>query len=97
MGMREIVLDGSNWRSVDDFYAALLPALGAPDSHGRDLDALSDSLRGGELTQVDPPLAITISGIYTMAPDVERLVRSFADLADALATEGTEISVEIAP
>jgi RNAse (barnase) inhibitor barstar len=95
--MREIVLDGSNWRGVDDFYAALLPALGAPDSQGRNLDALSDSLRGGDLSQVNPPLTITISGIYAMTPDVERVVRSFAELADALAAEGTEISVEIVP
>jgi RNAse (barnase) inhibitor barstar len=95
--MRDIVLDGSNWRSVEDFYAALLPALGAPDSHGRSLDALNDSLRGAGPSEVNPPLAITISGIYSMAPDVERVVRSFAELADALAAEGTEISVEIAP
>jgi RNAse (barnase) inhibitor barstar len=95
--MREILLDGSSWRSVDDFYAALLPALGAPDTHGRSLDALNNSLRGGDLSQVDPPLTITISGIYAMAPDVERVVRGFAELADALAAEGTEISVDIAP
>jgi RNAse (barnase) inhibitor barstar len=95
--MREIVLDGSSWRSVEDFYAALLPALGAPDWHGHNLDALNDSLGGGDLNQVNPPLAITISGIYAMAPDAERVVRSFAALADALAAEGTQISVEIAP
>jgi RNAse (barnase) inhibitor barstar len=95
--MHEIVLDGSSWRSVEDFYAALLPALGAPDWHGRNLDALNDSLRSQDLNQVNPPLAITISGIYAMSPDAERVVRRFAELADALAAEGTEISVEIAP
>jgi RNAse (barnase) inhibitor barstar len=95
--MREIVLDGSNWRSVEDFYAALLPALGAPDWHGHNLDALGNSLRGGDLSQLNPPLAITIAGIYAMTPDVERVVRSFAELADALAAEGTQIFVEIAP
>jgi hypothetical protein len=43
--MKEINLDARAWRNRDDFYGALLPSLGAPHWHGRNLDALNDSLR----------------------------------------------------
>ena len=40
--MRTIALDGGRWSSLDDLYDQLLTALGAPDWHGRNADALLD-------------------------------------------------------
>ena len=34
LAMREIKLDGSQWRNTDDVYATLLAELGAPEWHG---------------------------------------------------------------
>ena len=33
--MHYIELDARNWRDKDAFYVSLLPALGAPNWHGR--------------------------------------------------------------
>lgn len=44
---REITLDAAAWREFRDIYAAMLPALGAPDWHGPNLDAVYDALVAG--------------------------------------------------
>ena len=56
-----IRLDSSGWRTPADFYSALLPQLGAPSWHGRNLDALFDSLSGG-INRVEPPIRIELRG-----------------------------------
>ena len=47
MTAREITLDAATWREFRDIYAALLPAMGAPDWHGPNLDAVYDALVAG--------------------------------------------------
>ena len=47
--MRQLILDGANWISTDDFYDAFFEAVGAPSWHARNLDALNDSIANGTL------------------------------------------------
>lgn len=58
--MRLIELDGKAWRSREDLYDALLPALGALDWHGRNVDALMDSIGRGAINDVEPPFVVKI-------------------------------------
>ena len=58
--MSLILLDARDWQQREDFWAALLPALGAPDWHGPNLDALYDGLVAGE-NRVRPPLTVEIA------------------------------------
>ena len=44
--MTELVLNGADWTTKDDVYDAFFCAVGAPEWHGRNLDALADSIRG---------------------------------------------------
>lgn len=48
-GTPVIDLDAREWRVVEDAYAVLLPAIGAPHWHGHNLDALNDSLVTGSI------------------------------------------------
>jgi len=59
--MRKIDLDASAWTKPDDFYDALLPQLGAPDWHGRNLDAIEDSIFGGDINSVQSLFHISIA------------------------------------
>jgi RNAse (barnase) inhibitor barstar len=83
-----IDLDGSRWKNSADFYEALLTALGAPSWHGRNLDALSDTLRGDDINQVRLPFAIHIHGLSTMGPDARSIVTRFAELISDSKAEG---------
>jgi RNAse (barnase) inhibitor barstar len=54
-------LDAAGWETAADLWAALLPALGAPEWHGNSLDALFDSIVAG-LNRVQPPMMIELVG-----------------------------------
>ena len=60
--MREIELNARDWREPNDFYEAILPELGAPAWHGRNLDALDYSIFTGDINSVEPPFHITVVG-----------------------------------
>jgi|EndMetStandDraft_6_1072998.scaffolds.fasta_scaffold582523_2 RNAse (barnase) inhibitor barstar len=60
--MRIIELDGRSWRTAVDFYEAILAALEAPDWHGRNINALFDSMIWGGINGVEPPYTVRISG-----------------------------------
>jgi hypothetical protein len=42
--MRELILNGVGWATRDEVYDAFFRAVGAPEWHGRNLDALADSI-----------------------------------------------------
>ena len=47
--MPTLLLDGARWKTADDFYNAFLEAVGAPPWHGRNFNALRDSIAGGDI------------------------------------------------
>ena len=61
-----IALDGSRWLRPEDFYSALLRRLGAPAWHGRNLNALDDSLYGG-INAVEPPFSVVVTGTENLS------------------------------
>ncbi|MBW6522911.1 barstar family protein [Sphingomonas sp. RHCKR47] len=77
-----ITLDARGWREFRDIYAALLPALGAPDWHGPNLDAVYDALVAGHY-RVALPLVVTIRDTASASEAVRaylpRLVTVFDD------------------
>jgi len=84
--MREMILDASAWQSRDDFYDALLPSLGAPAWHGRNLDALNGSIGGDDLNAVRLPFRITIANSANVPSDLREYLSKFADLIAGLRT-----------
>jgi hypothetical protein len=68
--MRIIELDAANWRTVLDFYDALLGALEAPEWHGHSIGALIDSMVYGGINEVDPPYSIRVLHFGQLAGDI---------------------------
>ncbi len=58
--MKDIILDGARWSTKDDVYDAFFRAAGAPEWHGRNFDALRDSIAGGSINQVEVPYCLVI-------------------------------------
>lgn len=93
--MRTITLDANKWGVPGDFCDAIVAGLGAPDWHGRNLDALADSISGGQINAVEPPYAIIITG--KVRPQLELLLRGFAALVThAREDEGIAVSITFA-
>jgi RNAse (barnase) inhibitor barstar len=72
--MQIIELDATKWKTVDDFYDALLASIGAPEWHGRNLNALLDSMIWGGINSLEPPYTIRISGLAKLPKDVRNEV-----------------------
>jgi hypothetical protein len=82
--MRTIELDATNWKSILDFYNALLPAIGAPAWHGKNPNALVDSMIWGGINAVQPPYTIKIVGSAALPKDVrDQIEVAKKDLAKA--------------
>jgi RNAse (barnase) inhibitor barstar len=89
--MTEIQLDASNWRDREDFYDALLPALGAPEWHGRNLDALNDTIGGDGINAVHLPYRIAIVGLNAAPEELLIYLAKFASLIADLRKNGTAV------
>lgn len=100
--MRVIELDAAEWKTVNDFYDALLAAIGAPAGHGRSPDALIDSMIWGGMNSLEPPYTVKISGAAALPTDVRNRIET-ASRALALGREDyqklrggdVEVAIEI--
>ena len=93
--MKVVRLDASGWRSPEDFYSALLPQLGAPAWHGRNLDALADSLYGG-VNEVAPPFKVEVEGSKNLPPEMGQFLSKVTAIFNDVRNETqAEIAFEV--
>jgi RNAse (barnase) inhibitor barstar len=96
--MKEIRLDASRWKTREDFYDALPPALGAPVWHGRNLDALNDSISSDEMNEVRLPIRFLLVATDTVPPELRSYLKKFADLVADLSTiRGADVALICEP
>ena len=91
--MREIDLDGTNWKTTDDFYGAFFDAVGSPNWHGRNFNALRDSIARGRINSIELPYTIRISGLEKAPLEVREIVESFHDLIKELNSKGYKVDI----
>jgi RNAse (barnase) inhibitor barstar len=72
--MQIIELDASDWRREEHFYEALLPRLGAPAWHGRNLNAVEDSIFSGDINKVEPPFQIKVVGVEHLSSKMKNFL-----------------------
>jgi RNAse (barnase) inhibitor barstar len=92
-GVGEIVLDSRGWQSSEDFYRAFFEAVGAPDWHGRNFDALHDSIGTGSINKVDVPYRIRLLNAGAMNGEAAKFVRKLAGLMDDLHADGCPVEL----
>jgi RNAse (barnase) inhibitor barstar len=88
-----IRLDAAGWETAADLWAALLPALGAPEWHGNSLDALFDSIVAG-LNRVQPPMVVELVGAARASAAVVSYVTRIREVFDDAARE-TGAAIEL--
>jgi RNAse (barnase) inhibitor barstar len=98
--MRTMTLDASSWKTISDFYDALLSAIGAPDWHGRNINAVVDSMVVGDINSVEPPYTLTIINITKLPEPIQTEVTRVADAIlearkEQLARTGENVTVSL--
>jgi RNAse (barnase) inhibitor barstar len=84
----ELELNAMAWQTADDVYASFFDAVGAPAWHGRNFDALNDSIATGGINQFEVPYRIVILNCHRMNAQVSAFVRNFAELIRELQGRG---------
>ena len=93
--VRELVLNGVDWATKDDVYNAFFRAVGAPEWHGRNLDALADSISGGSINDVEVPYRLVIKSYDQIGPEAKRMTDHLIKLINELAFTGCPVEVRV--
>jgi RNAse (barnase) inhibitor barstar len=93
--LKELPLDGTKWQSKDDVYNSFFRAVGAPDWHGRNLDALNDSIANGSINQVEVPYRLVITSYDKIGAGAKQMADDFIDLIREIAARGYPVEIRI--
>lgn len=95
--MTEVVISAASWETPDDFYAAFLAAVGAPPWHGHNLDALWDSITGGDINRINAPYRVRIIGTGQVSEGCKQLIERFVALIQDARAKGTLVEAVCEP
>jgi RNAse (barnase) inhibitor barstar len=93
--MKELVPDGVRWKARDDVYDAFFAAVGAPSWHGRNFDALNDSIATGSINSIEIPYRIVVRNFDLISGEAVRMTNAVADLIAEIASRGCPVEIEI--
>lgn len=91
--MKKLTLFATGWKTSDDLYDAFFKAVGAPAWHGRNFNALRDSITGGQINQIEPPYMIEVVGLDKISPKVRPLADDFCSLIKEFHAEGYGVDI----
>jgi hypothetical protein len=74
-------------------FTTVFRAVGAPDWHGRNLNALRDSIAGGDINEVEVPYRLIVTNYDQIAPQAKKMADDFIDLIKELAAEGRLVEI----
>jgi len=89
----EFNLNADGWRSADDVYDAFFRAVRAPDWHGRNLDALNDSISTGNINEVEVPYRLIVRNASRANPEARTMIDRFLDVVWRMKANGCPVSM----
>ena len=95
VGVREIELNGADWGNPDDLYDSFFAAVGAPPWHGRNFNALADSIATGQINAVEVPYRIVIKNVDLVRPEARQIASDFISLIRELAERGCPVEMQL--
>jgi RNAse (barnase) inhibitor barstar len=93
--MREITIDARNWIGPNDLYDAFFEAVGAPPWHGRNFNALRDSIGVGGINRIEVPYFIRIKNYSSMGEGATSIAGDFVMLIKELRQAGCRVDIAV--
>jgi RNAse (barnase) inhibitor barstar len=93
--VRELVLDATNWETSDDVYNSFFKAVDAPVWHGRNFNALHDSIITGSINKIDLPYRIIIQHSPKMDCEAFKPTMQFVELIREFESKGYPIEIHL--
>jgi RNAse (barnase) inhibitor barstar len=91
--MKELPLNAVEWKTADDVYDAFFKAVGSPAWHGRNLDALNDSIATGDINDVEVPYCVVIQNYALIGAGAKKMADDFIDLIHEIAARGCPVGI----
>ena len=91
----ELRLDASRWASFDDVYDSFFAAVGAPPWHGRNFNALNDSISTGGINAVEVPYLLIIEHLDVASAEGFVVAQEFIEFVRELESGGCPVSVTV--
>jgi RNAse (barnase) inhibitor barstar len=91
--MKELILDGSAWQTRDDVYDAFFKVVGAPEWHGRNFDALIDSIETGRINAVEVPYRLVVKHYDCVGAGAKQMASDFVDLIHEIGARGCPVEI----
>ncbi len=93
----DIHLDGRHWRTKADLIEAVIAGMRGPSWHGRNYDALHDSMVTGSINALEPPYHFVITPPASPTAEINEAIAYFMDCIAEWRAEGADLSVRVAP
>jgi RNAse (barnase) inhibitor barstar len=93
--MKELFMDGKNWRTTDDVYDSFFQAVSAPSWHGRNFNALRDSICTGDTNEIEVPYRLVIQNFGSIEGDARKMAEDFVHLIDELKAQGCNVEIRV--
>lgn len=93
--VRDLTLDASGWSNADDVYDSFFEAVQAPAWHGRNPDALKDSIVTGGINGIEVSYRIIIKNTAGIQSGARETTNQFLDLLTHFEAEGCPIKALI--
>lgn len=88
-------MDAVTWTSRDDMYLSFFEAVGAPPWHGKNLDALWDSVRGGQINKIEVPYRLVLKNYAALSPLLKNDADRFIGVIREAAEDGVPVDIRI--
>jgi len=89
-----IELNAADWTCSDHFFDAFFRAVGAPEWHGRNFNALDDSIGAGGISRIDVPYRLVVQNLRAANQETKNLISDFAKLIERLQTNGCPVELQ---
>jgi RNAse (barnase) inhibitor barstar len=93
--MKELILDASSWKTKDDVYDSFFKAVGATEWHGRNFDALIDSIETGSINAIEVPYRLVIKHYDSIGVGAKKMADDFVDLIREIAGRGCPVEIVV--
>lgn len=95
VGIPTYLLNAKNWKSEDHVYDAIFEAIGAPSWHGRNFDALRDSIYSGAINRVEVPYRPMIENNSQLSHEVQQFLSDLALFIKDMARAGCSVDMTL--
>jgi len=96
--MKELHIDAAKWKSKDDLWLAFFEAVKAPSWHGRNFNALRDSVGTGDINGMEVPYRLVILNYGALSPELKAFTDDFIGVLHELAAKrNVPVEVRVAP